>query len=170
MSILVINTLPEADDRVQKALTALDIGRETVQVIHTQNLNIKPCIGCNACWIKTPGICAIKDDYTQILEAFMQHDTIVYIVGTVFGFMNHQGKNVIDRILPLVTMPVQIVGKEIRHVMRYDRKWKLGLLYAGEADGAYFNEWLGRFAVNMISDSIGAYPIEQAAEVASCIL
>ena len=99
----------------------------------------------------------------------MQHEKIVYIVGTAFGFMNYQGKNVIDRILPLITMHIQIVGKEMRHVMRYDRKWKLGLLYAGEADRDYFNEWLSRFAVNMISDSIGAYLIEQAEEVASCI-
>ena len=125
MSTLVINTLPEADERVQKALSVLEAGRETIQVIHTQELSIKPCIGCNACWIKTPGVCAIKDDYEQILEAFMQHEKVIYIVGTVFGFMNHQGKNVIDRILPLITMHVQIVGKEMRHVMRYDRKWKL---------------------------------------------
>ena len=169
MSTLVINTLSETDERVQKALAVLEAGRENIQVIHTQGLSIKSCIGCNACWIKTPGVCAVKDDYAQILEAFMQHDTVVYMVGTAFGFMNYQGKNVIDRILPLITMHIQIVGKEMRHVMRYDRKWKLGLLYAGEADRDYFNEWLNRFAINMVSDSMGAYPIEQAEEVASCI-
>ena len=29
-------------------------------------MNISHCVGCNCCWLKTPGICVIKVDYEQI--------------------------------------------------------------------------------------------------------
>lgn len=166
MSTLIINTLPQGDERVQKAIAVLRSRKENIQVIHTQDMVVKPCIGCNVCWLKTPGSCAIKDDYEQILKGFMQHEEIIYIVGTALGFMDHYGKNAVDRILPLMTMYIQIADQEMRHVMRYDKSWKLSLFYAGEADREYMNRWLRRFAVNLMSDSMGDYPIE---EVMTCI-
>ncbi len=166
MGTLIINTLPEADERVQRALALFEKSREKVQIFHTRNMTVRPCIGCNFCWLKTPGVCAIKDDYEQILQSFMQHQEIVYITGTALGFMDHYGKNAVDRILPLLTMYIQIADQEMRHVMRYDKRWKLRLFYAGEADKDYMDQWMHRFAVNLMSDSMGAYPIE---EVAACI-
>lgn len=166
MGTLIINTLPQSDVRVQRALTVLRSSRMDVQIVHTQSMVIKPCIGCNACWLKTPGLCAIKDDYEQILQGYLQHEEIIYIVGTAFGFMDHHGKNAVDRILPLLTMYTQIADQEMRHVMRYDKRWRIRLFYLGEADREYTNRWLRRFAVNLMSDSMGAYPIE---EVMTCI-
>ena len=42
------------------------------ELIDTAGMNISHCIGCNYCWLKTPGICAIKDDYTPILKKMNQ--------------------------------------------------------------------------------------------------
>lgn len=37
-----------------------------ILLVDTSEMNISHCVGCNCCWLKTPGICVIKDDYEQI--------------------------------------------------------------------------------------------------------
>lgn len=44
---------------------------QNYELIDTTDMNISHCIGCNYCWLKTPGICTIKDDYRQILGSFI---------------------------------------------------------------------------------------------------
>ena len=34
---------------------------ENIHVITNESDRIKHCIGCFGCWVKTPGICVIKD-------------------------------------------------------------------------------------------------------------
>ena len=34
-------------------------------------MNIKGCIGCNNCWLVTPGVCTIKDAYEELLMKFL---------------------------------------------------------------------------------------------------
>lgn len=38
------------------------------EYIATADMNIAHCVGCNFCWLKTPGICVFDDDYKQLLE------------------------------------------------------------------------------------------------------
>lgn len=38
------------------------------ELIDTTGMHISHCVGCNSCWLKMPGICAIKDDYAPILK------------------------------------------------------------------------------------------------------
>ena len=74
-------------------------------------------------------------------------------------------KNVIDRMLPLANMYIHIVDGQCRHLPRYDKRYRFGLLYDGQADREYLNEWLARVALNFGGDSIGAFPVSQAKEV-----
>lgn len=85
-------------------------------------MNIFHCIGCNCCWLKTPGICTIKDDYEQILVKMIQAEQIWLIADTKYGFVSYQAKNVIDRIMLMVTMYLKMKNGQMRHVMRY-KKW-----------------------------------------------
>ena len=78
-------------------------------------------------------------------------------------------KNVIDRTLPLVTMYTHVVDGQFRHVPRYDKKLRFGLLYSGSADTAYLNYWMERVMLNFGGENMGAYPIDHAKEVLSCI-
>ena len=57
----------------------------------------------------------------------------------------------------------------LRHVPRYDKKFRFGLLYEGAADRNYLNRWMERVMLNFDGESLGAYPIENAEEVAMCI-
>ena len=167
--LFIVNTLPENDSAVSSALEALGRGAEEVRVIHTYEKNLRPCIGCNACWLVTPGICAVKDGYEELLKAYLDYDATVFLAGTALNFVDHRMKNVIDRLLPLVTMYVHIVDGQCRHVPRYEKKLRFGLLYAGSADKVYLNYWMERVMVNFGGDSLGAYPISNVEEVLSCI-
>ena len=48
----------------------LRIGKNATgfELIDTTGMHISHCVGCNYCWLKTPGVCAISDDYEPILR------------------------------------------------------------------------------------------------------
>ena len=117
----------------------------------------------------TPGICAVKDGYEELLKAYLDYDATVFMSGTALNFVDHRMKNVIDRLLPLVTMYVHIVGGQCRHVPRYEKKLRFCLLYAGSADKAYLNRWMERVMLNFGGESLGAYSISDVKEVLLCI-
>lgn len=169
MSLLIVNTLPPEDAGAAAAIAQLGRGRESCRVIATAGLRLAPCCGCNDCWLVTPGLCRLKDDYPQLLQAYLQYDDIIFISNTALGFVDYTMKNIVDRVLPLFEMYLFFKDGQMRHVPRYDRKWRFGLLYAGQAEQDYLRQWLERFCVNMLSESLGAYPLEQAGEVAKCI-
>ena len=168
-NLLVISVLPENDPTAQAAIQVLKQSSADVQVIQAYEKNFRPCVGCNACWLVTPGICAIKDGYEELLKAYLHYDTVLFLSGTALNFVDYRMKHLIDRLLPLVTMYIRIVGGQCRHVPRYNKKFRFGLLYEGAADRNYLNRWMERVMLNFDGESLGAYPIENAEEVAMCI-
>lgn len=169
MSLLIINTLPRNDERAMAAINTLHVNAAECHVIHTYERNLSPCIGCNACWLRTPGVCAIKDTYDELLKAYLTYDATVFICGTALNFVDYRMKNVIDRVLPLVTMYTCIEDGQFRHVPRYDKKFRFGLVYSGTADCSYLNRWMDRVMLNFMGESLGAYPIDCVQEVLQCI-
>ena len=169
MSLLIVNLLPEDDPATLAAIETLGAAVPAHRVIHAYERNLRPCVGCNACWLVTPGVCSIRDGYEELLKAYLEHDTTVFLAGTALNFVDHRMKNVIDRILPLATMYIHIVDGQCRHVPRYEKKLRFCLLYAGSADKAYLNHWMERVMLNFGGESLGASPISDAKEVLSCI-
>ena len=167
--LLVVNMLPEDDPAVSPALEALGGAAEELQVIHAREKNLRPCSGCNACWLVTPGVCSIQDGYEELLKAYLACDAAVFLSGTALNFVDFRMKNAVDRLLPLATMYIHIVDGQCRHVPRYDRKLRFGLLYAGAADGAYLNRWMERVMLNLGGESLGTRPIFEAKELFVCI-
>lgn len=166
---MIINTLDEHNPIVQEMIHNLTEKASAYQIFHTENMKIAPCIGCNACWLKTPGVCALKDDYEQILKAYLQYDAEIILCDTALGFVRYKAKNMVDRMLPLATMYTHIVDGQMRHVPRYDKKYRFGLIYSGVADEGYMNQWLERVALNFDGVSVGAFPAEKYREVSLCI-
>lgn len=93
---IVISTLFTADNELENALIHKDF-----QIYNVINDNIHHCIGCTNCWLKTPGICSIKDDFEVLFSSFVASDTIVLLSDTRKGFVDSRMKNIIDRLLPL---------------------------------------------------------------------
>ena len=168
-SLLIVSVLPEDDPTAQTTIQAIKRNFTDIKVIHAYEQSFRPCVGCNACWLVTPGVCAIKDGYEILLKAYLQYDTVLFLSDTALNFVDYRMKNLIDRLLPLVTMYIRITDGQCRHVPRYDKKFRFGLLYTGSADRAYLNRWMERVMLNFDGESLGAYPMENAQEVLSCI-
>ena len=140
------------------------------ELIDTTGMHISHCVGCNYCWLKTPGVCAIQDDYEPILRKMSAADQVWLVSDTYFGFVSWQTKNIIDRIMPLVTMYLKFKDRQMRHVMRYNHQPDIGIIYTGDGDQAYLERWCQRTALNLGSRSLGAFSESNGKEAISCML
>jgi multimeric flavodoxin WrbA len=61
---IVLNTIEEGAASEQISILI----KGDVEVVNTSGMKIAHCMGCNQCWLKTPGVCAIKDDYECIIK------------------------------------------------------------------------------------------------------
>ncbi len=170
MNLLIDTTKAHIGEQIEKELCARGADRNGLERIDTTGLHISHCIGCNYCWLKTPGICAIRDDYEPILKKMSKADQVWLITDTSFGFVSHQTKNIMDRVMPIITMYLHFKDKEMRHVMRYDHQPDLGIIYTGEGDEDYLNRWCGRTALNFGSRSLGAFRAEEREGAILCML
>lgn len=166
--VLIVNTTK--DTIITNELQALtgNKGIET-EIVEAGDMKISPCIGCNYCWLKTPGVCSIKDDYEEILKKIIKADDLWVISDTALGFIDHKGKNIFDRILPIATMYLKFKGDQMRHVPRYDHSPDIGLIVTGEADMDYLDKWVLRCAINFESTALGAFGKDELEEAVSCM-
>ena len=166
--ILVVNTTADTSVSEEVKKLAAEENKD-IKLIEAGDKKIGNCIGCNFCWLKTPGECAVKDDYEEIFKEIIHAKELWVISDTALGFINHKGKNFFDRILPIATMYLKFKGKEMRHVARYKSTPDVGIIYSGEADKAYLNRWTKRCAINFESKSLGAYSTENIKEAVACM-
>lgn len=169
--ILLIDTTKE---HLGEQMTAelLRSGKNQAQFewIDTTGMHISHCTGCNYCWLKTPGICVVKDDYQPILKKMSKAGQVWLISDIRFGFLSYHAKKIVDRVMPLVTMYLKFKDGQMRHVMRYAHQPDIGIVYSGDGDQAYLNRWCRRVALNFGSSSLGAFPKEHMKEAIACML
>lgn len=166
--IYIVNTTDDQKitDEIREELVSRGTDHE---VFEGYGKKISHCIGCNYCWLKTPGICSVKDDYEEILKTMLRADQLWVISDTALGFLDHKGKNIFDRIIPLATMNLKFKGKQMRHVMRYKKRTDIGLILTGDADREYLERWNQRAALNFDSKSLGVFPKEEWKEAVACM-
>lgn len=169
MSLLIINVSSENDQETQTAIQKLTKTTSKYKVINAAELNISHCIGCCTCMLDTPGVCCIKDDYEEIFNAFFEFDNVIFISDSALNFINHKTINVIHRMFPLVTVLSSYKDGQILHVPRYDKTFRLGLLYKGNPNQELLNAWFQKFANHFSSISMGVFPIEDVEEVCTCM-
>ena len=58
----------------------------------------------------------------MILKKIIKADQMWVVADTHFGFISYKGKNILDRIMPIVTMNLHMKNGQMRHVMRYKKK------------------------------------------------
>ena len=151
MKTLVLNTLGNDPTERIKAL----IKDKEVEIVDTSDMKIAHCMGCNQCWLKTPGICAIKDDYEVILKKLVEAENLWIVSDTQFGFLDYKGKRLMDRIMPMLNMTVGFRDGWMRHELRY-HPLNIGLLYEGDADLVMMEDWCKRTSANIGGHSLGA--------------
>ena len=170
MSLLIVKAAEGSSPQLQRAIDLLSRTDPDCRVIDASQMDIRHCKGCYVCMLNTPGVCAIRDDYPELLRAYVQADDIIFLMDTALDFVNYKSKNLIDRMFPFVAMLIEYVSGENRHVPRYPKQRRMGMLYSGTADQAYLNLWTERVALNMQGTSLGAWSMEKAEELCAWIL
>ena len=156
---LVINTLESGDYSEQ--INAILAGKDSeIEIINTAGMNIAHCVGCNQCWLRTPGICAIKDDYEIIIKKLVKADNVWFVTDTRFGFTDYRGKRVMDRLMPMLNMYLTFRDGWMRHQLRY-RAQNIGIIYKGDGNQQLLEEWTVRSSANIGGHSLGAIALDK---------
>lgn len=169
MILLIDTTEEKIGASVYEELKTKKSNIDNYDYVNATDMNISHCLGCNFCWLKTPGECVVKDDYAPILKKISKADQVWLISDTKFGFVSYKTKNIVDRVMPLVTMNIHFVNKQMRHVMRYEKNPDWGIIYSGEGDKDYLTKWCERVAINFDTKSLGAYGIDEVEEAFKCM-
>ena len=147
---LIITTIPDVTEFFPDAET-----------LYLANYKLGNCIGCTNCWLKTPGMCAIKDDWAIIFGKILKADNVVLVTEAKLGFISYKMKNLIDRLIPIATPYTKLYKGEMRHKPRYDKCWNFGLVYYGDGDKEFLTQWMDRFVLNLYCKSLGVFKLEE---------
>jgi multimeric flavodoxin WrbA len=63
---------------------------------------IQPCNECGTCMFKTPGVCRLKDDMSELINRFMDSDIVVFATPVFIDNVTALMKTFIDRLLPIL--------------------------------------------------------------------
>ena len=109
MNILAINSSPRTggQSKTELMLNHLVEGmREAgadVEVVNLREKKIDHCLGCFACWSKSPGQCIQQDDMTrEIFPKWLQADIAVYATPLYFHTINSAMATFRERTLPAI--------------------------------------------------------------------
>jgi multimeric flavodoxin WrbA len=156
----VLNTLESGDcsEQIKALLAGKD---ENFEIVNTADMKIAHCMGCNMCWLKTPGVCAIRDDYEIILKKLVAAENFWIVADTKFGFADYRGKRVLDRVVPMLNMYIEFRDGWERHQLRY-HPLNFGVIYKGDGNQELLEEWSMRVARNMAGHSLGVISLDNA--------
>lgn len=91
--------------------------------------NVRQCIGCFDCWLKTPGICRFEDDVEEMLREIIKSDILLFASPLIMGMYSALLKRFQDRMLPIIHPYLALVNNECHHKKRYPKYPKLGFIY-----------------------------------------
>src|SRR5574344_1644601 len=157
--ILVVNTLGESYKSELQSLFPM------AEIIDTTTMKIDHCIGCNSCWIKTPGRCSIKDDFEVLFRKIIKADQILFFSEEKFGMVSYHLKNIIDRMISLDMPFTCIKNGQARHAARYPKSWKFMLILNKSNNSKYLNEWMERVAINYHSTLLGTFLLSEREDI-----
>ncbi len=119
-------------------------------------LELKGCVGCFHCWLRTPGECVRRDGSATVCRAAIGSDLLLMASPLLMGFTSALLKRATDQTIPLLHPYFVVEGGELHHRARYAHYPLMGLLLqAGEdadaEDVAITTALWGRTARNLKS-------------------
>jgi hypothetical protein len=177
MRITILNGNPDpantAFDGYLQQLVEHWQGKHEVTQIDLRDLEIKYCIGCFGCWVKTPGECTVPDESPQVRRAVINSDFTLLASPMRMGFVSALMKKMNDKFIPLIHPYIVVDQGEAHHLARYDRYPLLGLLLENgsgndDEDIQITTDIYRRTALNMKSRLLFARltqePVEEVAD------
>ena len=124
-----------------------------VRTVVLNSDEIKPCLGCFSCWVKTPGLCIITNDgANEISREELQADAVVILSKLTYGGFSADVKAFLDRSIPNISPFFETYHGEMHHKVRYERfpYWiAMGYGNSTEEERETFRELAERNALNM---------------------
>lgn len=133
MKITILNGNPNPDnvafDNYLRELSHhLELRQHAVNVFNLREMEIKYCVGCFSCWVKTPGECITKDESGDICRAYINSRLVLFGSPVIMGFTSALLKKAHEKLLPLVHPYLEFVQSEVRHLSRYEEYPLMALL------------------------------------------
>ncbi|MEL7640378.1 MAG: flavodoxin family protein [Solidesulfovibrio sp.] len=172
MKIAVINGSPKGRESVTQLMVSSFLqgaeraGAETVTVFLAEK-DIRHCLGCMACWFKTPGECIIDDDdMADILSQSEDADVVVLATPLKYANVSSMLKVFIERLLVFAN-PYILVDQagETRHPKKapgaessFYRAKLVAIANGGLGQRGHFqvlSHWMHRLALNNLTEVIG---------------
>lgn len=127
MKALILNgafqgqsNLDQAGDLLSRELKRLQW--ETA-LFRLRDMNIRECVGCFNCWVKTPGLCATQDDALELNKQLSQIDLFAIITPIRFGGYGSILKRALERtVLPNLVPFLKSFGGETHHPSRNGKR------------------------------------------------
>ncbi|GKU27047.1 NAD(P)H-dependent oxidoreductase [Clostridium folliculivorans] len=82
---------------------------------------MKKCIGCFNCWVKTPGLCIFDDITRDIAKEDVNSDLYIILNEVKYGGYSPKMKKILDRSICKILPFFKEVNGEMHHAPRYDR-------------------------------------------------
>lgn len=158
MEITILNGNPDPNnlkfDNYLKTLSdLLESSNHSVIIFKLREMDIRYCIGCFDCWIKTPGKCIFRDNMRDICRTYINSDLVLFASPVIMGFTSAILKKAHERLIPLIHPYFEFVQNEVHHLSRYDNYPLMGLLMekdknTDEEDIQIISDIYGRDAIN----------------------
>ncbi|MCL1965326.1 MAG: flavodoxin family protein [Firmicutes bacterium] len=123
MKVLVINGSPKGERGNTMKLTRAFLdgaGWADAEIINVSKADVKGCLGCYACWNKTPGKCVLRDEMSDILPKLVAADVLIWSFPLYYYGIPGNLKNLIDRQLPLLLPFMAEDNENGGHLTRHD--------------------------------------------------
>ncbi len=146
LNILVLNGSPKNKSDTMHLtrafLDGLNKGVDNqVEIIDVIKKDIKPCMGCFACWQTQNGKCIQDDDQNYILQKITDADVVIWSFPLYcYGMPSHL-KAVVDRTIPLAKMTMKEENGIVKHDTLVDFSAKKYVIIVG----CGFPSWEGNF-------------------------
>ncbi len=92
---------------------------------------LRPCDGCFRCWTNSMGVCGIPDRLQKVPALLMQCDSLILVSRCTFGSVSPFVKNVLDRLMPLVTHEMTAKAGGHVHKSRFARPFTVDCYFYG---------------------------------------
>ncbi len=184
MRISILNGNPNAedsgfDDYLTKLKTVLESRDHKVMTLRLRDMDIRYCIGCFGCWVKTPGECSNAADDTRVVRREYINSSLAIIASPVImGFTSALLKRAHDRLLPLLLPYIRLYEGESHHVPRYDKYPLISLLVQPDGktdteDIEIISEIYRRDAINFKTSFLFTQttvnPVEEVVDAITCV-
>jgi multimeric flavodoxin WrbA len=139
MKITILNGNPNEDNTafdgyLNQLSEELVSDTHEVTILKLRAMDLKYCIGCLDCWVKTPGVCVTDDEGRDVCRAYINSDFVLWASPVIMGFYSALLKKVTDKFVALVNPWAVFVDGESHHMARYENYPVTGLLLEKSSD------------------------------------